>query len=159
MITYEDLLARAAARSWERETQQGEGQPQGQPQGEGAPPMDTWRPEGAPETRQDGTPQQPAGERQQPCGTDTILMMAVIFAIMYFLLIRPANKQRKEHAAMIASLQKGDRVVTNGGIHGIVGNLNDKTVILKVDSIKMTVDRSAITRVERDEPSGQGSGS
>jgi len=128
------------------------------------PEFSPQNPQGAPEIvpRQqqpdapNGQTQDPGGtttpKPQQACGTDTMLMMVVFFAIMYFLLIRPANKQRKEHAAMLTALRKGDRIVTSGGIHGVVASLDEKVAVLRIDDIQMTVDRSAIARVVRDEP-------
>ena len=57
----------------------------------------------------------------------------LIFAIFYFLLIRPQQKQQKKHREMISHLSKNDEVVTNGGIHGTVVNLDEETVTLRVD--------------------------
>ncbi len=83
-----------------------------------------------------------------------ILFFGAIFAIFYFLLIRPQQTQRKERDRMLASVKKGDRVVTSGGLHGTVVGLNDQTVVLKVaDQVKLEFDRTAVARVvemERD---------
>ncbi len=77
-----------------------------------------------------------------------ILFFGAIFAIFYFLLIRPQQKQRKERAALLATIKRGDRVVTTGGLHGTVVGLNEQTVILKVaDQVKLEFDRSAIGRI------------
>jgi len=76
-----------------------------------------------------------------------LLFFAAIFAIFYFLLIRPQQKQKKERERMLASVKKGDRVVTSSGMHGTVVGLNEHTVILKVtDQVKLEFDRSAIGR-------------
>jgi preprotein translocase subunit YajC len=74
--------------------------------------------------------------------------MAVIF---YFLLIRPQQKKAKELQSLIASIKTGDKVVTTGGIHGIVSNVKDgSTLSLKVaDNVKIEVDKSAIATVDR----------
>lgn len=81
-----------------------------------------------------------------------ILFMGVIF---YFLLIRPQQKRAKEQAALISSIKSGDRVVTAGGLHGIVANArdaSDKTVLVKfAENVKLEVDKSAITTVEKAE--------
>ncbi|MBI2555216.1 MAG: preprotein translocase subunit YajC, partial [Candidatus Rokubacteria bacterium] len=70
------------------------------------------------------------------------------FAIFYFLLIRPQQKQRKEREAMLASVKRGDRVVTSSGLHGTVVGLNEHTVVLKVtDQVKLEFDRQAIGRI------------
>lgn len=77
-----------------------------------------------------------------------ILFFAALFAIFYFLLIRPQQKQRKEREAMLTSVKRGDRVVTSSGLHGTVVGLNEHTVVLKVtDQVKLEFDRSAIGRI------------
>jgi len=74
------------------------------------------------------------------------LFMGVIF---YFLLIRPQQKRQKEHQTLVNSLKTGDKVVTSGGIHGIVSNVKDRTFLLKVaDNVKLEVDKVAIASVE-----------
>jgi preprotein translocase subunit YajC len=78
-----------------------------------------------------------------------------MFAIMYFVMIRPQQQQRRQRDAMMAALKRGDRVVTTGGLHGTVTNLNEHTVVLRVaDQVKVEFDRSAIGRVV-DTPSGR----
>jgi preprotein translocase subunit YajC len=74
-----------------------------------------------------------------------------IIVIFYFLLIRPQQKKAKEHAALVASIQTGDAVVTSAGIHGIVTNVKDKTVLVRVaDNVKLEFDRASIVTVSRD---------
>ena len=78
----------------------------------------------------------------------SFLPLILIVAIMYFLILRPQSKKQKERQRMIEALQKGDKVVTAGGIHGkIVGFKNDnKVVILKVDdNVKLELDRTSIS--------------
>ena len=80
-------------------------------------------------------------------GFMSLLPFLAIIVIMYFLMIRPQVKKQKDRQKMIDAIQKGDNVVTSGGIHGKVMGFtdNDKTVILKVDdNVKINVDRSAI---------------
>jgi preprotein translocase subunit YajC len=73
--------------------------------------------------------------------------IVLLFVIFYFLLIRPQQKQQKEHKAMLQTLGKGDRVVTNGGIHGqIVEAKEDLLTVAITDSVKVKVDRSAVAR-------------
>src|SRR5947208_9492707 len=77
-----------------------------------------------------------------------LLFFAAIFAIFYFLLIRPQQKQKKDREAMLSTVKKGDRVVTTGGLHGTVVGLNEQTVTLKVaDSVKLDFDRTALGRI------------
>ncbi len=83
----------------------------------------------------------------------TIVPFALIIVIFYFFLIRPQNKKQKETQKMIDALQKGDKVVTIGGIHGVISSTKDKTVIVKVDdNTKIEFSRSAIASVESDKP-------
>ncbi len=77
-----------------------------------------------------------------------MVMMAFFFVMMYLLMIRPQQKKQKELAAQIAATKTGDRVVTSGGIHGIISNVKDKTFLLKVaDNVKIEIDKSAVATV------------
>ena len=74
--------------------------------------------------------------------------IAIIFLIFYFLMIRPQNKKQKETEKMIAALKKGDKIITIGGIHGLVSATKEHTVIIKVDdNAKIEFSRSAIAQV------------
>ncbi|SHE47001.1 preprotein translocase, YajC subunit [Seinonella peptonophila] len=80
-----------------------------------------------------------------------ILPMVLIFVVFYFLLIRPQNKKQKERVQMLSLLKKGDKVVTIGGLHGSIVDLNDERVTLKVnDHTRLTFERSAINSILRD---------
>lgn len=61
-----------------------------------------------------------------------ILPLVIIFVIFYFLLIRPQQKERKAHQKLIDELKKGDKVVTSSGIYGLVEQVSDKTVVIKI---------------------------
>ena len=75
-------------------------------------------------------------------------LMVGMFAIMYFIVIRPQQKQKKEREALLAAIKKGDRVVTTSGIHGTVSALDEHTITLRVsDQVKLTFDRVAIGRI------------
>lgn len=83
-------------------------------------------------------------------GIAAFLPMLAIFVIFYFLIIRPQSKRQKEHDKMLSELTKGDRIVTSGGIHGVIQRVNEKeaTLTLKIgDDVKIEIDRSAIARV------------
>ncbi len=72
----------------------------------------------------------------------------LIFVIMYFLLFRPQMKRQKEAAKLVAALKTGDRVVTASGIHGLISNVKDRTVILKIaDNVKIEIERSAVATI------------
>ena len=75
-----------------------------------------------------------------------------IFVIMYFILFRPQKKRQQEQQRLIASLKTGDRVVTNAGIHGLIANVKETTVIVKVaDNVKIEMEKSAVTNVLKSE--------
>ncbi|MCR6106188.1 preprotein translocase subunit YajC [Salipaludibacillus agaradhaerens] len=77
-----------------------------------------------------------------------IIMLVVMFAIFYFLLIRPQQKRQKKVQEMHAALQKGDKIVTIGGLHGTIDAIDENQVVIMVDSNnKLTFDRQAIREV------------
>src|SRR5438132_4337913 len=77
-----------------------------------------------------------------------IVPMTLIFVMMYFLLIRPQKKRQTEQQRLVSALKTGDRVVTNAGIHGLISNVKESTVIVKVaDNVKIEMDKSAISNV------------
>ena len=79
-----------------------------------------------------------------------------IFIIMYFVLFRPQKKRQQEQQRLIAALKTGDRVVTNAGIHGLIANVKETTVMLKVaDNVKIELEKSAIANVLRPEAAKQ----
>ncbi len=79
-----------------------------------------------------------------------MIMPLVLLVMFYVLMIRPQQKQRKEQAARIAALQTGDRVVTSSGIHGIVHNVKDHTVVIKVaEGTMIEFDKGAVTNVQK----------
>lgn len=95
--------------------------------------------------------QPPAGAEQQPNLFTAFMPLILIFIIFYFLLIKPQQKQQRERQQMLDSLQKGDKVITTGGIHGIVTNIKDDIVSLKVaDNVKIDVSRNCIASVNRE---------
>ena len=88
----------------------------------------------------------------QPAGNPIAAFMPLIlmFAIFYFLLIRPQQKKQKELQEMVKNLKKGDKVVTSGGMIGIVHTLQDDYVVLKVgDDTKIEVLRSYISEFRK----------
>jgi preprotein translocase subunit YajC len=98
----------------------------------------------------------PAGAGAQPPAFMSIVPLIFIFVIFYFLLIRPQQKKQKEHQKLVESVKTGDKVITSGGIHGIIANVKDKTVVVKVaDNVKIEFDRAAVTSVEKDGESSE----
>lgn len=84
-----------------------------------------------------------------------IAMFGILIVMFFFLVIRPGQRQRKEHAARIASLAAGAKVISSGGIHGLVHNVKETTVIIKVaEGVMMEFEKSSITAViKRDDAS------
>lgn len=77
------------------------------------------------------------------------LPFILIFVVFYFLLIAPARKKQKAHAEMVEGLKAGDRVITNGGIHGTVVGVTDQIVQLRIaDQVKIDVAKSAVAAMQ-----------
>ena len=82
-------------------------------------------------------------------GFEALLPLVLIFVVFYFLLIRPQQKKQKQHKEMLGAVRRGDRVVTGGGIIGIVTKvLDDKELAVEItDGIKVRVQRALIANV------------
>lgn len=79
-----------------------------------------------------------------------MVFMVLMFVMMYFLLIRPQRQRQKELEKLISSVKVGDHVIMNGGEHGIITSVKEKTVMLKVaDNVKIEYERSAIASVSK----------
>lgn len=93
----------------------------------------------------------PQGGDPQSSLFSTLIMFALIIGIFYFLILRPQQKRQKDRQKLLEAVKKGDRVVTNGGLHGTVAGLDEKTVLLQVaDNVKMKFERSAIGMIIRE---------
>ena len=89
------------------------------------------------------------GGEQQGAGAmiQSFLPLILIFVIFYFLLIRPQSKKAKEHKQTLQDLKKGDKVMTNGGIHGIIEDIDGDTLTLKIgikDDVRIKINRNYI---------------
>jgi len=81
-------------------------------------------------------------------GIESILFIVVMFGVMYFLMIRPQMKRAKEHKAMVDSLQKGDEVITAGGILGRITKVDDQYVTVAIAaSVEIQAQRQAVQTV------------
>jgi preprotein translocase subunit YajC len=83
-----------------------------------------------------------------------LIPLGLMFAIMYFMVIMPQQRQRKKVQAMLAELKSGDKVITNGGIYGTVNGIDGDSVILKISAepqVKIRIARAAIAQVEASE--------
>lgn len=82
-------------------------------------------------------------------GFMAFLPMILIIVIMYLLILRPQAKRQKEHQKMLSAIQKGDKVVTGGGVHGTVVRVNEeeKTLMIKIaDNVKIIIDQGTLSR-------------
>ena len=88
------------------------------------------------------------GPAPQGGGFQFLIMIGIFFAIMYFMIIRPQTKRAKEHKSLLDSLNKGDEVITSGGLLGKVTALDDNFVSLQIsDGVDVQVQRQAVTSV------------
>ncbi len=79
----------------------------------------------------------------------TFLPMVLIFVVFYFLLIAPARKKQKKHTELLDSLKNGDRVITNGGIHGTVVGVTDHVIQVRIaEKVKIDVSRHAVAGLQ-----------
>ena len=86
-----------------------------------------------------------------------LIFLVAIFAVMYFLMIRPRQKQQKQHEAMMQELRPGDRVIIAGGIYGQIDSLSEDTAIIKIESgATMKVARNSILGKQELEESSKG---
>ena len=77
----------------------------------------------------------------------TLILVAMIFGIFYFLMFRPQQKQQKEHQALLSSLKKDDRVVTSAGLFGKIWAVKDDTLILEIArDVRVEVEKSSVRR-------------
>mgnify|MGYP001067731905 CR=1 FL=1 len=74
--------------------------------------------------------------------------LILMFAIFYFLLIRPQQKKAKQHKSMIAAIKKGDRVISSGGLHGVVTGITDEAVTMEIaPKVRVKVSRGSVAGV------------
>ncbi|MDR2076561.1 MAG: preprotein translocase subunit YajC [Desulfovibrio sp.] len=97
----------------------------------------------------------PGGEAQT---WSTFGSLALIFAVFYFLLIRPQQKRAKEQKAMLEALRKGDEVITSGGLMGRIVDTQDKFLLVDLGETKVKILRSAVTSVPTAAPAPKDKG-
>ncbi len=80
----------------------------------------------------------------------TILLFGGMILIMYFLMIRPQQKKQKQHQQMLENIRRGDKVVTNAGIHGTVTDIDGQVLTLQIaDNVKVKFEKSAVAAVNK----------
>lgn len=95
----------------------------------------------------------PAAQQQAP-GWTMLIYGALFLAIFYFMILRPQSQAKKQQDALISSAKVGDKVITNGGILGVISNVKDKTVLIKVaDNVKIEVLKTHINSIIKAENS------
>ena len=83
---------------------------------------------------------------------DFILMMAVVFSIFYFILIRPEKRKRQQHEEKIRSLKKGDKIITTGGAYGVIEEVKTNTVTVKIaENVRVKFGKSYIATVRQED--------
>ena len=91
---------------------------------------------------------QAAAPAPQGGGLGRMLMPLILIAVMYFLMIRPQMKRAKEHRSMLEALNRGDEVITNGGLAGVVTDIGDNFVTVEIaDNVRVRVQKSAVGNV------------
>ena len=81
-----------------------------------------------------------------------LLPFVLMFAVLYLLILRPQMKKQKNSQRMIDELEKKDQIVTSGGIHGIIENIKDDILVVKIaDNVKIEVSRAAVSKVKNKE--------
>ena len=93
-----------------------------------------------------------SGQTQQPTGLQAlfgspIILLVLMGVMMYFLLFRPQQQQRARHAVLLKNLKSGDKVVTAGGIVGVVITVKDSTVSLRSADAKMEITKSSVAEI------------
>lgn len=78
----------------------------------------------------------------------TLIMFGAIFAIFYFMIIRPQQKRAKEREKLLSNIEKGDKIITSGGVHATIVGIEEKTVLIEIaPNVKVKIERSAIGSV------------
>lgn len=109
---------------------------------------------GVPTTGGGGTEQKAPAEG--PCASTEIMwMMPMFIVLMYFMMIRPEQKRKKEQANLLSAIKVGESVVLLSGMHGIISALDEKTVTVRAGDGNLVFDRSAVARIVRDEPAAE----
>lgn len=78
-----------------------------------------------------------------------LIFFGAMFAIMYFLMIRPQKKKQQEHKKMIDGIKKGDKVITSTGIHGTVTDVNEDTFLVQIaDNVQVRFEKAAVSAIK-----------
>ncbi len=79
----------------------------------------------------------------------SLLPFILMFGVLYLLILRPQIKKQKSQQRMVDELKKGDQIVTSGGIHGVISNMKDDIIVVKIaDNVKVELSRTAVSRIK-----------
>lgn len=88
------------------------------------------------------------GSGGQGGGLGAFLPLIIMFAIFYFLLIRPQQKKAKQHRAMLSAVKKGDKIISSGGLHGVITGLTDDVITMEIaPKVRVKISRSSVGAV------------
>ena len=94
----------------------------------------------------------PPTDGQSPSPIASLLPFALMFLVLYLLILRPQMKKQKDSQRMIDELEKKDEIVTSGGIHGVITNIKDDLLVVKIaDNVQIELSRAAVSRVKNKE--------
>ena len=97
------------------------------------------------------------GQAAQPPVPVNLIFIGLLFAIFYFLIIKPQKQKQVEHKKMQQALKKNDEVVTIGGIHATIVNVKDNSIVLRIaDDVKIEVQKSAVAGLKKGKPEVSG---
>jgi preprotein translocase subunit YajC len=101
---------------------------------------------------------QPAGGQGQSSALGLFVPLLLMFVVLYFFMIRPAQKRQKEKERMLGALKKGDRIVTSGGIHGEILQVKDQSLVVRIaENVKVELQRGSVSSVIPEEAGEKGS--
>ena len=105
-----------------------------------------------------GQPPTPAGTQQNPTAQalNMVVPLVLMIVLFYFVLIRPQSKKQKEHAQMLKTVKPGDKIVTSGGVVGVVITVKEKTLTMRSADAKFEITKSAIAEIS-ERGGGEGS--
>ena len=87
-----------------------------------------------------------------PNAIASLLPFVLMFVVLYLLILRPQMKKQKAQQRMIDELAKGDQIVTSGGLHGVIQNIKEDVIVVKVaENVKVEISRAAVSRVKNKE--------
>lgn len=96
------------------------------------------------------TQQTAEGAQAQPAWVGMGYMLIIVI-LMYFVLIRPQSQRQKQQQALIQSAKTGDKIIAAGGIHGVITNVKDTSVVMKIDEgVKIEIEKSSIISIVKE---------